>query len=50
MPLQALQPGDLGPLLDNHLLEGGDLAKQQHHQFSQLGSRQAIKVFRRDHT
>ncbi len=27
-PFQALQPGNLRPLLDNHLLKCGDLAKQ----------------------
>jgi hypothetical protein len=32
-PLQALQPRDLGPLLGNQLLESGNLAQQQEHQF-----------------
>jgi hypothetical protein len=34
-PFQALQPGDLGSLLTNQLLEGGNLAQQHRHQLPQ---------------
>jgi hypothetical protein len=49
-PLQALQPGNLGPLLDNQLLERGNLGQQHDHQFPQLGRHQAIEVFCTVHT
>ena len=47
--LQALQAGDLFPLLQNNLLQRRNLAQQSHHQSLQLSGGQTFKISGRRH-